>query len=49
VPTFEAELEFAYSATPESDCSALLGVPEGFAKLPCSMAYDLKGSRFTDE
>jgi hypothetical protein len=40
---FSARLRFGYSAQPGSDCSALIGSPEGFEALPCEMSYQLDG------
>jgi len=45
VETFEASLTFGYSAVEGSDCEGFIGSPGGVAGLPCSMTYDLTGTR----
>lgn len=45
VPAFNGTLSFGYEADPSSDCSDLVGVPGGFAGLPCSMSYALSAQR----
>ena len=47
---FEATLTFAYSALADSNCEELVAEPEGApTALPCSMTYDLTGSRTSAE
>jgi hypothetical protein len=38
-------LKFSYNAKSKSDCSAWVGVEGGFSALPCTVTYDLSGSR----
>ncbi|HVR21147.1 MAG TPA: hypothetical protein VMS65_15650 [Polyangiaceae bacterium] len=45
VETFDATLTFSYSAVAGSDCELWVGGPDTVAALPCSMSYDLTGSR----
>ena len=45
VESFDATLTFAFSAGQESDCSTWVGTPEGTETLPCSMSYELTGTR----
>jgi hypothetical protein len=45
VESFDATLTFAFSAVEDSDCSAFIGSPDGVETLPCSINYDLSGSR----
>jgi hypothetical protein len=45
VEGFDATLTFAFEATDDSDCSGWIGSAEGTATLPCSMSYDLTGTR----
>lgn len=45
VESFEATLSFEYSPTEGSDCEALIGAEGGLAGLPCSLSYDLSGTR----
>lgn len=45
VESFEATLTFTYSATKDSVCDEWIGSPESVAGLPCSMHYDLAGTR----
>lgn len=45
VPAFEADLTFAYAAESTSECGDYVGVPGGFAMLPCEMNYHLVGTR----
>jgi hypothetical protein len=45
VETFEASISFAYSATDDSDCEGWVGGPDAVVGLPCSLRYELTGSR----
>jgi hypothetical protein len=46
VPSFDGRIRFGYfAATPEVDCSGLVGVPGGLAALPCELTYGLDGLR----
>jgi len=50
VATFEGGLSFVYSQEEHSDCSAAVEGPEsGFAVLPCTIAYGLRGVRIEAE
>jgi len=42
---FAASLSYHYAAGEGSDCSGLVGVPGGFASLPCEIGYLLDGHR----
>jgi hypothetical protein len=44
----EAELSFAYDVRDGSDCSDIVGVSGGFARLPCRVAFELTGDRIAD-
>jgi hypothetical protein len=45
VESFEATLNFAYSAVEGTDCEEWVGTPEAVVALPCTMTYDLAGLR----
>jgi hypothetical protein len=45
VEGFEATLKFGYSAAAGADCEAWVGGPDSVAALPCSLTYDLTGTR----
>ena len=49
VESFEATLTFAYSAVEGTECEEWIGTPEAVSTLPCSMEYDLAGSRKATE
>jgi hypothetical protein len=41
----EAEISFVYDVLPGSDCSSVVGVRGGFARLPCRVDFELTGTR----
>jgi hypothetical protein len=41
----EAEITFVYDVSPGSDCRGVVGVPGGFARLPCRVDFGLTGTR----
>lgn len=43
--TIEGEIAFRYEVRPGFDCSNAIGVPGGFARLPCEVRFDLAGER----
>lgn len=45
IPTFTGELVYSYESVPGSDCSALVGVEGGFARLPCALGFTLAATR----
>jgi hypothetical protein len=48
VESFDATLTFAFSPVEDSDCTEWVGSPEGVETLPCSISYDLAGTRSTE-
>lgn len=48
VQSFEGTLEYSYAPTSGSACGSLVGVPGGFATLPCNLVYDLTATRTGD-
>jgi hypothetical protein len=45
VTGFSGRLGFTYSPEANSDCSELIGVPGGFAGLPCAIEYAIAAER----
>lgn len=45
VTAFEGSLVYSFSETPDTDCTTLVGVPGGFAQLPCEIRYELQAER----
>jgi len=45
VEAFDARLTFTFSALEGSDCEGFIGSPEGVSGLPCTVSYDLSGTR----
>lgn len=41
----KAKMSFIYQIKDESDCSGIIGVPLGFAALPCRVDFALSGDR----
>lgn len=49
VAGFDGTLEYAFAATPSSDCSGQVGDAGGIAVLPCAIAYSIVAERIEDE
>jgi hypothetical protein len=45
----EAEISFIYQVREKSECANIIGVPGGFASLPCRVDFSLSGDRVEDE
>ena len=45
VKSFQGTLGYEYRTLEDSDCSPLVGVEGGFARLPCDLSYELSATR----
>lgn len=45
VKSFDVDMTFAYSVKSGTQCAGYVGVQDGFAGLPCKVAYTLKAER----
>jgi len=45
VKSFTGQLGYSFAAKEQSDCSLLIGSPEGFAMLPCEIGYEMEARR----
>ena len=45
VKSFDVDMSFIYSVKSGTECAGYVGVQDGFAGLPCKVAYSLKAQR----
>ena len=45
----DGEISFVYDVRSGSDCSGIVGVSGGFARLPCRVDFDLTGDRLAED